>query len=49
MPKTYTWCDQCDKPILVGMKIWFKGADCYCNSKCLLASFKKEEKRSEQG
>lgn len=40
--KIFTWCDKCETTIYVGMKMWVKGSECYCHSKCLVDSFSKK-------
>lgn len=32
---------KCEKPIFKGNRIWKKGSDQYCHSKCLITSFGK--------
>lgn len=48
MKKVYTSCDQCDKSIHVGEKMWMKGSECYCTGKCLIESFNENKKEESK-
>lgn len=36
-------CPSCEKVIWSGARVWHKGDELYCHSKCLVASFNKQK------